>query len=113
MNTSDKLEAAKKRVDEIKGFYYHLTVYLIVNIVLLIFRTPIVLFFVDSNETPGEGFLEWVDLNILLTPILWGIALFIHFAVVFGLKPGFIKNWEKRKLEQFLNEDEEPTQKWM
>ena len=84
MKTSEKLEAAKKRVDEIKGFYYHLTVYIIVNLVLLIFRARIVVFFMDGNESPGEGFLEWVDLNIILTPLLWGVALFIHYAVVFG-----------------------------
>jgi len=113
MNTSEKLEAAKKRVDEIRGFYYHLTVYLIVNLILLIFRTRIVLFFFDVNKAPETGFSEWVDLNILITPLLWGVALFIHYVVIFGMKPRFIRNWEKRKLEQFLKEEEEPKQKWM
>ena len=106
------LAAAKKRVNEIKGFYYHLGVYIIVNVVLLLFRSPIKLFFMDINETSGEGFGEWLDINMLLTPALWGISLIIHYFVVFGATPKFIKRWEKRKLEQYL-EEEEPTQDWM
>ena len=112
MKTSEKLEAAKKRVDEIKGFYYHLIVYILVNLALLIFKGRIVLFFLDAGEPKAEGFMDWVDLNILLTPLLWGIAVFIHYFIVFGMKPKFVKEWEQRKLEQFLEEDEDPTQRW-
>ena len=114
MNTTEKFEAAKKRVNEIREFHYHLISYIIVNIVLLIFRTPIVLFFMDVGDSTDEGFLRWLDVNTIVFPLLWGIGLFIHYAVVFGLKPKFIKNWEKRKLEQYLKEEEEnKSQKWM
>lgn len=113
MKPSEKYQAARNRVKMIRGFYYHLAIYIIVNIVILAFRTPIVLFFTDVGEPTGDGFLEWVDLNIILTPLLWGVSLFIHYAVVFGLKPKFIKDWEERKLKKFLQEEEDPAQKWM
>lgn len=113
MKASEKFEAAKKRVEEIRGFYYHLTVYILVNAILLIFRTPIVLFFIDMGDSQDEGFAEWLDVNMIVTPALWALGLFIHYAVVFGLKPKFIKNWEKRKLEQFLQDEEDTSQKWL
>ena len=32
----DKMKRAKKRVDQLKGFYIHLTVYIVVNTFILI-----------------------------------------------------------------------------
>lgn len=113
MEQSTKYSKAKKRVDDIKGFYYHLTVYILVNIALLVLRSPIIIFFADgSSDQSDMGFLEWVDLNILLTPLVWGIGLLIHYLAVFGVTPGFIKKWEKRKIDQYLEEDNK-TQKWL
>lgn len=112
MENSERYIKAKKKVDDIKGFYYHLTVYILVNIALLIFRTPILLFFLNMGDATDEGFSEWLDFNIVFTPLLWGLGVFIHYAVVFGLKPKFIKKWEKRKLEEILKE-EDSTEKWM
>ena len=113
MEESDKLIKAKKKVKDIKGFYNHLTAYIIVNIVLLVLRYPIFIFFAGHNpETVDDGFLSWLNLNALLTPILWGIGLLIHYLAVFGVTPRFIKKWEERKINQYLDEDNK-TQKWL
>ena len=108
MEKSQKYLDAKKRVDEIKGFYHHLTAYIIVNLALILLRIPVIVFFTDRlAENAEKGFFDWVDWNILLTPLLWGIGLSIHFIAVFGKKSGFIRNWEERKIREFLREEDE------
>lgn len=113
MEKSEKFIRAKKKVDDIKGFYYHLTAYILVNIALLVLRSPILIFFADRGaEQSDVGFLEWLNLNVLLTPLVWGIGLLIHYIAVFGVTPRFVKKWEKRKIDQYLEEDNK-TQKWL
>jgi hypothetical protein len=108
MEQSQSYIEAKKKVDVIKGFYYHLTAYIVVNLALLLMRMPIILFFADKGgKTAEQGFLDWLDWNVLLTPLLWGIGLFIHFIAVFGKKTRFIRNWEERKIREFLKEEDE------
>ena len=112
MEQSEKFIKAKNRVKEIKGFYNHLTAYLIVNLALIFIRIPVIIFFVDRlGERPDKGFFEWIDMNVLITPLVWGIGLFIHFIVVFGKKSGFIRNWEERKIQEFLREEDERSPK--
>lgn len=113
MEESKKYSKAKKRVEDIKGFYQHLIVYLLVNIGLIVLRSPIMVFFADNTPPRAdENFLEWLDLNLLVTPLVWGIGLLIHGIAVFGATPGFVKKWEKRKINEYLEEDNN-TQKWL
>ena len=113
MEQISKYEKARKKVKDIKGFYNHLAVYLVVNTVLILSRTTVVFFFLDMNRVvEDDGFRDWVDLNLFITPILWGIFLFIHYINVFGFKPGFVKRWEQRKLDEYLGE-EGSEQKWL
>jgi len=63
----EKYEKAKKRVEEIKGFYTHAIVYVCVNIVL---------FLINFFLSPGGWWFYW--------PLLgWGIGLFFHAMGVF------------------------------
>lgn len=97
-----KLRKAQKRVEALKGFYKHLLVYCIVNVTLFILRGDVLQFF--QNESTDKNFIEWVDWNILIIPILWGIGLLFHAAKAFQYKLKFIANWEKRQLEKFSKE---------
>lgn len=113
MEPVSKYEKARKKVKDIKGFYNHLAVYLVVNSVLILTRTTVVFFFLDLNRiVEYDGFQDWIDLNLFVTPLLWGIILFIHYINVFGIKPGFVKRWEKRKLDEYLGE-EGKKQEWL
>ena len=112
MEQSQKFIEAQKRVKEIKGFYNHLTAYIVVNAALIFIRIPIVVFFADRlGDQADQGFFEWLNWNVLITPLLWGIGLFIHFIVVFGRKSGFIRNWEERKIREFMQEEDERSRK--
>jgi len=87
---------AKKRVDEIIGFYWHLAVYIVVNIFLII------LIVVNSDE----GFTSF---GTYATAFFWGIGLIFHFLGVFGPSFFFGKDWEKRKIDEYM---EKERQNW-
>lgn len=104
LSENTRLIKAQKRVEALKGFYSHLFSYLIINIVLFILRGNVLDFF--QSASPDKNFVEWVNWNILLVPIFWGIGLLYHAAKVFQYKFGFIRKWEQRQLEKFISEEE-------
>ena len=84
-----KVKEVKKRVKELKVFYTSLTTYICVNIGL---------FLIDFITSPGSFWFYWVS-------IFWGIAIGIQAEKVFVLKGRFLgKEWEKRKLKEFMEE---------
>ncbi len=100
---SIKIRKARKRVEVLKGFYKHLLIYSIVNIALFIVRGDVLEFF--QNDSPDKNFIEWIDWNILIVPIFWGIGLLFHAAKVFQYKFTFIKNWEERQIKKYMKEE--------
>ena len=68
MSEEQIYDLAKKRVEEKRGFYSHLTVYIIVNIILIIIWA-----------FPAGGGFPW-----FIFPLCgWGIGLLFHFLGVF------------------------------
>ena len=102
-NQITKLERARKKVSAIKGFYQHLTAYLVVNTILLIFSGRITFILLSKEALGSPEFLEWVNWNIWGTPIIWGLALLIHAASVFLKSP--FKKWEERQIQKILDKD--------
>lgn len=108
---------ARKRVERIKAFYWHLWIYSIANALLFILKGYI-LGYLSSHGFEDEGFLNWFGLNIILTPMLWGIGLLVHGLVVFkfdsfsirNLKPKFIKNWEERQIKKYIETDQKRSE---
>ncbi|MEJ2584762.1 MAG: 2TM domain-containing protein [Robiginitalea sp.] len=91
----EKLRRAKKRVDELKGFYVHLMVYLVINVFIL------AILMVEGSQM-GESGMTWYSFT---TAIFWGIGLLIHAVVVFRLNPFFGKAWEARMIRKYMEED--------
>ena len=86
MNHEDKLDRAKKRVSELKSFYQHFFLYIIVMGVL---------FIIDWRDH-GNWWFYW--------PLLgWGIGIVSHAFSTFGV---FGRNWEDRKVKQLLEKDD-------
>ena len=85
---------AKKRVKEIQGFYWHLFWYLAVNIFLwvMIYRS------LDNAE-------NFFSFGTFSTPFFWGIGLVAHWASVFGKNLVFSKQWEERKIKEYMDKD--------
>lgn len=85
---------AQKRVKKIKGFYWHLFWYLAVNIFLLAM--------IYKNLGTNESFFKYGHFT---TPFFWGIGLFFHWLGVFGRNIVFSKDWEDRKIEEYMDKD--------
>ena len=84
----EKYKIARKRVEEIKGFYGHLFAYIGVNITLVI---------IDLVVSPYSMWFYWIT-------VFWGIGVSWHAlgVFVFNRFPG--AGWEKRKMEEIIKE---------
>ncbi len=105
-------EKAKKRLEDEKGFYSHLAIYIVINIALLFFMSKLAIFIDTHNGDPE--FRNWRFWNTILIPSIWGIALLGHGLWVFKekfflkklfKKSFFSKDWEERKIKEFMNKD--------
>ena len=85
---------AQKRVEDLKGFYGNLTVYVIVILAIGIF-----------NLVTYPQYL-W----FLYPAIGWGIGVVIHGMSVFNFMPFLGSNWEEKKIQELLNKDQ--SDKW-
>ena len=92
---------AKKKVEKIKGFYWHLASYLGVNMFLSIGK-------ITGEISHGKTFTEafW-DFGTFAIWFFWGIGLFFHAMGVFGPNIFFGKDWEQRKMNEFMDEDKQ------
>jgi hypothetical protein len=87
----ERYQRAKKQVEEIKGFYGHLISFVLVMAVLL---------FINLRYSPQYLWFFW--------PLLgWGIGLLFHGMKVFNYTPFFGKNWEERKLKEFMDQEKQ------
>ena len=84
-----RYEAAKKRVKEIKDFYTHVVVFVVINFGL---------FLIDALD--GSGNLDWFYWVV----VGWGVAVLIHGFYVFGIEGRFGRDWEERKINELLGE---------
>ena len=87
MDEQAEYQEAKKRVQEIKGFYSHLVTYILVNAVLVV---------INLLTSPEYLWFIW--------PIIgWGVGLVIHAFTVFSSFWG--KSWEERKIKEIMEKD--------
>ncbi|MFE8701436.1 2TM domain-containing protein [Cytobacillus sp. FJAT-54145] len=87
MEDNEKYLRARRKVQNLKAFYIHLTVFILVNIMLFVI-----------NFTSDAG--NWWSLYPLAG---WGIGLAIHGITVFS--SGFGADWEERKIKEYMDKD--------
>lgn len=98
MDKQAKYLRAKERVEELKKFYGNLFSYIVVISVLALI----------NYYTNGFSYM-W----FLWAAFGWGIGIIFHALGTFDLNPFFGKQWEKRKIEELMDQEEErETQKW-
>jgi hypothetical protein len=102
--TLSKYQKAKLRVDAIRGFYNHLAVFVIINILLYVLRDKFTIMLINLNGLGNPEFLQWVDWNVFGTTIIWGIVLAIHGINVLGNVSQFTKEWENRQIQKYMNQ---------
>lgn len=95
-NEEERYYQAKKRVEQIKGFYGNLISYIVLNIFFLILNVV---------TSPNHLWFYW--------PLLWwGLGVIFHGMRVFGYSPFFNKDWEERKINEFIEKENRNKQNW-
>ena len=90
-------ENARKRLENLKGFYWSVIAYIIVIpfLIFINFKT------------------SWNEHKWFFYPMLgWGIGLAFQAYEVYGKDKYFGKSWENRKLEEFMKEEEANLNRW-
>ncbi len=85
---------AKKQVDELKGFYVHLAVFIIFQ--LLAWGSYLM------------GAPLTVEIGVFPLEIIffgWAVGLAFHAIHVFGVNMVFGHGWEERKIKEFMEEE--------
>ncbi len=98
-NEEIRYQEALKRVKKIKGFYTHLIVYLVINLMIVIVNIQ------DLN--PGESYFKKEN---FLTAFFWGIGLLAHALSTFVPTLILGSNWEEKKIQQLMKK--EKNNKW-
>jgi hypothetical protein len=93
---NERYYKAKKRVEEIKGFYGNLISYVLVMCFLV---------FINLRYSPEYLWFFWPMLG-------WGIGVFFHGMKVFNYMPFLGKEWEEKKIKEFMEEENKKTRNW-
>lgn len=96
-----RYEITRKRVKEIKSFYTHLVVYVIISIIILIGNYQF--------WSPSGNFFSWNNFSI---PFFWGIGIVAHAFNTFGINIFLGKKWEEEKIKELMNKDKKQNQNW-
>ncbi|MBL8008555.1 MAG: 2TM domain-containing protein [Ignavibacteria bacterium] len=88
-NENPEYEDARKRVKALKGFYSNLVTYIIVNTFLAI---------INIITSPGHYWFIWVVIG-------WGIGLAFQAFSVFGKNVLFGREWEERKIKEYMDKN--------
>lgn len=95
-NEEDKYYLAKKKVENLKGFYGNLASYIFVNIVLIV---------VNLSTSPDHLWFYW--------PLMWwGLGVLFHGLKVFDVLPTFGKKWEENKIKELMEKEKRDNNKW-
>ncbi len=80
---------ARNQVLEMKGFYTHFAFFLVVMLVLI---------YLNLRYSPEVLWFTW-------TLVGWGIGVFFHAKKAFNCFSFLDKEWEEKKLKQFIEEE--------
>ncbi len=86
----EKYEQAKKRVKQLKAFYNHLLIYVIINALL---------FVINFVFSPGSWWFYWVT-------IFWGIAVLWQGIEILSRNRFLGKDWEDKKIKEYMEKEE-------
>ena len=100
---STKHEDALEHVTRLREFYQQVFVYIIFVIVWLNFKNNIIAFVRTHTDNVDNNFLNWLNINIILVPVLWGIIILIYGLYLNKFKLSFLKKWEEKKLKKIMN----------
>ncbi len=88
MSKAMSYEEAKERIQELRGFYTHLLMFVLINLFLVA---------VNLLTSWGTWWFYW--------PLLgWGVGVVVHGAWTFWGRELWGKNWEERKIKELMGD---------
>ena len=104
-NEDKRLKRAKERLQELKGFYWHMAAYIAVNSFITIST-------IVGRMGNGDSFMDTLNFGSFAIWFFWGIGLFFHGIKVFSYNPIFSKEWEKRQIQKYIEKDKQEAEKF-
>ena len=96
MTDLEEYQKARDRVQEVKGFYAHLAMYLLANVTLAVLNLA------TLKKNDGIIWFIW--------PLIgWGVVLAVHAISVFGIGRFLGKDWEERHIGEEMKRQHTPT----
>ncbi|MCX2680235.1 2TM domain-containing protein [Galbibacter sp. EGI 63066] len=91
----DKYKKARKRVQELKEFYWHLAIFIIINSHIF------VNVYIDTARK-GESFWHYTT---FITFFSWGVGLAVHAWCALWKHRLFSKKWEQKMIDRFMQKE--------
>lgn len=88
MTEAERYQLVRKQVQELKDFWIHLAMFVVVNAGIIT---------LNLMMQPDKLWFYWVLAG-------WGAGLLLHAFHVFG--SGVAKNWEEKKIQELMKQDE-------
>jgi len=108
MTRRAKQQRAIKRVKELKDFYRHIRIFILVNGTFYLFKSGWLTRFLPEWFPKEDYYFSWIDSNVLI----WGLILLFHCLYTYRNNLPFVKSWEKRKIQEFIDKDRNETKKY-
>jgi len=102
--TKIKEASARKRVKELKKFYWLL--------ITSIFASVFMLFMAQLISMGDEQYSEVPITIFLAMPFVFGVVLIIEYLKVFDRGPFLAKNWEERQIQKYIEREKTEAQKY-
>ena len=90
----------KDKVDNLRAFYIHFIGYVIFNTTITTIK---IIDDLDEGKTLQEALFDFGTVAIWL---IWGVGIAFHAFSVYGFDYFLGKNWENRKLQECMEEEE-------
>lgn len=100
IDKATKLERVKKRVEDLKKFYKHVAVFVVVHVFFIgrrIFRD------IDFGDSIFEAFTDISNYRLFFW---WTIILILHAVKTYRFDFLFGKDWENRKIKEEMDKQE-------
>ncbi|MFD2098208.1 2TM domain-containing protein [Flagellimonas iocasae] len=107
-NLENKYDRASKRVKELKDFYRHLKIFIIVNAIFYLFKFGVLQPYLPNGIELRPYYFNWVDINL----VIWILILAIHAGYLFRHKLPFLQKWEERQIQKYMEQEERETNKY-
>ncbi|MGW9686698.1 2TM domain-containing protein [Flagellimonas sp. 2504JD1-5] len=108
MRDLDKYERAKKRVKELKGFYNHLKIFFVVNVIFFLFKSGWLTPYMPEGFPTEAYYFDWINGNF----IIWGVIIVVHGLILMRNKVPYLKRWEEKQIKKYMEQEEEESTKY-